>query len=81
MYYLCVSVINHEKTLPASFISVNMSLICDTRGTVPFVTVRLLIVIDPDEVARRGEGVPGDVEPAVASEELVGELPGFEEID
>ena len=28
-----------------------------------------------------GEGVPGDVEPAAAGEELVGELPGLEEID
>jgi len=26
------------------------------------------------------EGVPGDVEPAAAGEELVGELPGLEEI-
>ena len=40
-----------------------------------------LIVIDPDEMAGRGEGVPGDVEPAAAGEELVGELPGLEEID
>ena len=32
-------------------------------------------------MAGRGEGVPGDVEPAAAGEELVGELTGFEEID
>ena len=32
-------------------------------------------------MAGRGEGVPGDVEPAAAGEELVGELPGLEEID
>ena len=41
----------------------------------------LTVVIDPDEMARWGEGVPGDVEPAAAGEELVGELPGLEEID
>ena len=41
----------------------------------------LTVIIDPDDMAGRGEGVPGDVEPAVAGEELVGELPGFEEID
>ena len=32
-------------------------------------------------MAGRGEGVPRDVEPAAAGEELVGELPGLEEID
>ena len=32
-------------------------------------------------MAGRGEGVPGDVEPAMAGEELVGERPGFEERD
>ena len=40
----------------------------------------LMVVIDPDEMAGRGEGIPGNVEPAVAGEELIGELPGFEKI-
>ena len=37
-----------------------------------------IVVIDPDEVAGRGEGIPRDVEPAMAGEELVGVLTGFE---
>ena len=32
-------------------------------------------------MAGRGEGIPGDVKPAAAGEELVGELPWFEEIN
>jgi hypothetical protein len=32
-------------------------------------------------MAGGGKGIPGDVEPAVAGEELIGELTGFEEID
>ena len=32
-------------------------------------------------MARLGEGVPGDVEPGGAGEELVGEGVGFEEVD
>ena len=32
-------------------------------------------------MAGSGKGIPGDVEPAAAGEELIGELPGFEKID
>jgi hypothetical protein len=39
------------------------------------------IIPDPDEVAGLGEGTPGDVEPAIAGEELVGEFVSLEEID
>ena len=44
-------------------------------------SLTLTVVIDPDEMAGGGKGIPGDVEPAVAGEELIGELTGFEEID
>ncbi len=46
----------------------------------PTAFLSYIVVIDPDEVAGRGEGIPGDVEPAMAGEELVGVLTGFEEI-
>ena len=32
-------------------------------------------------MAGRGEGIPRDMEPAVAGEKLISELPGFEEFD
>ena len=41
----------------------------------------LLVVPNPDEVAGCAEGVPGDVEPAGAGEELVGVLAGLQERD
>jgi hypothetical protein len=34
--------------------------------------VLLLVITDPDVMAGLGEGIPGDVEPAVAGEQLVG---------
>ena len=39
-----------------------------------------LIVPDADVVARLGEGSPGDVEPAVAGEQLVGALVRLQEL-
>jgi hypothetical protein len=36
--------------------------------------VLLLVITDPDVMAGLGEGIPGDVEPAVAGEQLVGML-------
>ena len=41
----------------------------------------LFVVAEPDIVARLDEGVPGDMEPAVAGEQLVGEGVGFKEVD
>ena len=41
----------------------------------------LFIVPYPDEMAWRGEGIPRDVEPAVAGQELVGKCMGLEEVD
>ena len=41
----------------------------------------LLVVIDADEVAGWSEGRPGDVEPAGAGEELVGQGVGLQERD
>ena len=38
------------------------------------------VVPDADEVAGRGEGRPGDVEPAVAGEQLVGALIRLQEL-
>ena len=38
------------------------------------------IVPDADIVAGRGEGIPGDVQPARARQELVGVLPLLEEV-
>ena len=40
----------------------------------------LFVVADADVVARRGEGIPGYVEPAVAGEELVGVLTDLQEL-
>ena len=41
---------------------------CESRGLL------LLVVTEADIMAGRGEGTPGDVEPAVAGQELVGIL-------
>ena len=38
------------------------------------------VITDADIVAGLGERIPGDVEPAVAGEELVGVLADFEEL-
>ena len=43
--------------------------------------MRSLVVPDADVMPRDAEGVPRDVEPAIAGEELVGELVSLEEID
>ena len=40
-----------------------------------------VIIANADVVAGSGEGIPGDVEPGGAGEELVGEGVGFEEVD
>ena len=41
----------------------------------------LFVIINPNEVARLAEGIPRDVEPARAGEQLVGVLTGLEEGD
>ena len=41
----------------------------------------LLVIPDADEAAGRSEGVPGDVEPICAGEELVGVLARLQERD
>ena len=41
----------------------------------------LFVVADADEVARLGEGVPGDVKPAGAGQELVCVLTTAQEVD
>ena len=41
----------------------------------------LLVVADADEVSGDAEGSPGDVEPAVSGEELVGQVVGLQEVD
>ena len=41
----------------------------------------LLVIPYPNVVAGRGEWIPGDMEPAVAGQELVGEVVGFKEVD
>ena len=41
----------------------------------------LFVVTDADIMTGLGEGVPGDMEPAVTGEELVGEVVGFKEVD
>lgn len=41
----------------------------------------LLVVADADEVAGLAGGIPGDVEPAVAGEELVGQGVMAQEVD
>ena len=43
--------------------------------------VSLFVIPDADVVTRLSEGVPRDVEPAVAGQELVGEFVGLEEAD
>ena len=43
--------------------------------------VLLLVVVEADVVARLGEGIPGNVEPGLGGEELVGEGVGLEEVD
>ena len=48
---------------------------CESRGLL------LFVVPNPDEVARLGEGVPGDMEPAGAGEELVCVLTTAQEVD
>ena len=40
----------------------------------------LFIIANPDEVSGRGEGVPGDVKPGGACQELVCVLPVLQEI-
>ena len=52
---------------------------CDSFGFTGFFV--LAVIPDADEVAGWGEGIPGDVEPAVAGEELVGESVGLQEGD
>ena len=49
-----------------------MALLCDTCDS--------FVVPDADVVAGRGEGSPGDVEPAGAGEELVGALVRLQEL-
>ena len=41
----------------------------------------LFVVPDSDVVTRWAEGIPGDVEPAVAGQELVGMFTGAKEVD
>ena len=43
--------------------------------------VSLFVVADKDVVAGLGEGVPGNVEPVGAGEELVGEVVVAQEVD
>ena len=43
--------------------------------------IGLLVVTDPDVVAGRREGIPGDVEPAVAGKQLVGMLADLQEFN
>jgi len=40
----------------------------------------LFVIPDSDEVAGLGEGSPGDMEPAVAGEQLVGQIVSLEEV-
>lgn len=42
--------------------------------------ISLFIIVDTDIVSGWAEWIPGDVEPAVAGEELVGMLPILEEV-
>lgn len=41
----------------------------------------LLVIPDADVTAGLGEGVPGEVKPGGAGEELVGKVVGLEEVD
>ena len=49
-----------------------------TQVPVPM-TIISAVVSEADEVARRGEGAPGDVEPGGARQELVGVGAGLKE--
>ena len=50
-------------------------------GEVAFSFHGLFVIPYSDVVAGRGEGIPGDVKPAVAGKELVGMLAELEVID
>ena len=41
----------------------------------------LLVIPNPDIMSRCGKGIPRDVEPAGAGQELVGQIVSLEEID
>ena len=51
-----------------------------TRGE-PLVSFKSFVIPYPDVVAGRGEGIPGDVEPAIAREQLVGVFADLQEFD
>ena len=44
-------------------------------------SILLFVITDADVVARRREGIPGDVEPAIAGEELVGVFADLQEFN
>ena len=48
--------------------------------TVPFVPIFLFVIPDSDEVAGEGEWIPGDVKPAGAGQQLVGQIVSLEEV-
>ena len=52
----------------------------DTPEDGSFCALLLLIVSNPDKVARRSEGCPRDVEPAIAGQQLVGIGAGAEKV-
>jgi len=49
-------------------------------GSLHFVPLFLFVIPDSDEVAGEGEGIPGNVEPAGAGEELVSQIVSLEEV-
>ena len=51
-----------------------------TRGE-PLVSFKSFVIPYPDVVAGRGEWIPGDVEPAIAREQLVGVFADLQEFD
>ena len=56
-----------------------------TRGQSPCALILmcpffLFVIPDSDEVAGEGEGIPGNVEPAGAGEQLVGQIVSLEEV-
>ena len=51
-----------------------------TRGE-PLVSFKSFVIPYPDVVAGRGDGIPGDVEPAIAREQLVGVFADLQEFD
>ena len=51
-----------------------------TRGE-PLVSFKSFVIPYPDVVAGRGEGIPRDVEPAIAREQLVGVFADLQEFD